>query len=80
MSDAIIQENNTTFPTDAKLRKKVIEKWNKIKTLLQLIIVNIMFVGYDSVFIFLYYTEMYQYVKRNLKKSLYACKKNKFIL
>jgi len=55
LSDAIVQENNTTFPTDAKLRKKVIEKWNKIKTLLQLIIVKFMSVGYDSVFFPMFY-------------------------
>ena len=30
MSDTTVQENNTTFPTDAKLCKKVIDKCNKI--------------------------------------------------
>ena len=30
LSDTTIQENNTTFPTDAKLCKKVIEKCNSI--------------------------------------------------
>ena len=30
LSDTIVQENNTTFPTDAKLSKKVIDKCNKI--------------------------------------------------
>jgi len=30
LSDTTVQENNTTFPTDAKLRKKVIDKCNKI--------------------------------------------------
>ena len=30
LSDTTVQENNTTFPTDAKLCKKVIEKCNKI--------------------------------------------------
>ena len=30
MSDTTVQENNTTFPTDAKLAKKVIDKCNKI--------------------------------------------------
>jgi IS5 family transposase len=30
LSDTTVQENNTTFPTDAKLCKKVIDKCNKI--------------------------------------------------
>lgn len=30
LSDTTVQENNTTFPTDAKLRKKVIDYCNKI--------------------------------------------------
>ena len=30
LSDTTVQENNTTFPTDAKLSKKVIDKCNKI--------------------------------------------------
>lgn len=30
LSDTTVQENNTTFPTDAKLAKKVIDKCNKI--------------------------------------------------
>lgn len=30
LSDTTVQENNTTFPTDAKLAKKVIEKCNSI--------------------------------------------------
>lgn len=30
MSDTTVQENNTTFPTDAKLAKKIIENCNKI--------------------------------------------------
>jgi IS5 family transposase len=30
LSDRTVQENNTTFPTDAKLRKKVIDNCNKI--------------------------------------------------
>lgn len=30
LSDTTVQENNTTFPTDAKLRKKVIDLCNKI--------------------------------------------------
>jgi len=30
LSDTTVQENNTSFPTDAKLCKKVIEKYNKI--------------------------------------------------
>lgn len=30
LSDTTVQENNTTFPTDAKLCKQVIEKCNKI--------------------------------------------------
>ena len=30
LSDTTVQENNTTFPTDAKLRKKVIDKCNKL--------------------------------------------------
>jgi len=30
MSDTTVQENNTTFPTDAKLAKKVIDRCNKI--------------------------------------------------
>jgi len=30
LSDTTVQENNTTFPTDAKLYKKVIDKCNKI--------------------------------------------------
>ncbi|MCH7534973.1 MAG: IS5 family transposase, partial [Bacteroidetes bacterium] len=30
LSDTTVQENNTTFPTDAKLAKKIIEKCNKI--------------------------------------------------
>ena len=30
LSDTTVQENNTTFPTDAKLCKKVIEKCNRI--------------------------------------------------
>jgi IS5 family transposase len=30
LSDTAVQENNTTFPTDAKLCKKVIDKCNKI--------------------------------------------------
>jgi len=30
LSDTSVQENNTSFPTDAKLCKKVIEKCNKI--------------------------------------------------
>lgn len=30
MSDTTVQENNTTFPTDAKLAKKIIDKCNKI--------------------------------------------------
>src|SRR5699024_7182377 len=30
LSDTTVQGNNTTFPTDAKLCKKVIEKCNKI--------------------------------------------------
>jgi IS5 family transposase len=30
LSDTTVQENNTTFPTDAKLRKKVIDRCNKI--------------------------------------------------
>ena len=30
LSDTTVQENNTTFPTDAKLCKKVIERCNKI--------------------------------------------------
>ena len=30
LSDSTVQENNTTFPTDAKLCKKVIDKCNKI--------------------------------------------------
>jgi IS5 family transposase len=32
LSDTTVQENNTTFPTDAKLCKKVIDKCNKIAT------------------------------------------------
>lgn len=30
LSDTTVQENNTTFPTDAKLAKKIIDKCNKI--------------------------------------------------
>jgi hypothetical protein len=30
LSDTTVQENNTTFPTDAKLCKKVINKCNQI--------------------------------------------------
>lgn len=30
LSDTTVQENNTTFPTDAKLRKKIIDYCNKI--------------------------------------------------
>ena len=30
LSDTTVQENNTTFPTDAKLCKKVIDKCNEI--------------------------------------------------
>ena len=30
LSDTTVQENNTTFPTDAKLYKKVIDRCNKI--------------------------------------------------
>lgn len=30
MSDTTVQENNTTFPTDAKLAKKIIDNCNKI--------------------------------------------------
>lgn len=30
LSDTTVQENNTTFPTDAKLAKKIIDKLNKI--------------------------------------------------
>jgi IS5 family transposase len=30
LSDTTVQENNTTFPTDAKLCKKVIDKCNQI--------------------------------------------------
>lgn len=30
LSDTTVQENNTTFPTDAKMRKKVIDHCNKI--------------------------------------------------
>ena len=30
LSDTTVQENNTTFPTDAKLCKKVIDKCNTI--------------------------------------------------
>ena len=30
LSDTTVQENNPTFPTDAKLCKKVIDKCNKI--------------------------------------------------
>ena len=30
MSDTTVQENNTTFPTDAKMCKKVIDKCDKI--------------------------------------------------
>ena len=30
LSDTTVQENNTSFPTDAKLCKKVIDKCNKI--------------------------------------------------
>jgi transposase, IS5 family len=30
LSDTTVQENNTTFPTEAKLSKKVIDKCNKI--------------------------------------------------
>jgi IS5 family transposase len=30
MSDTAVQQNNITFPTDAKLAKKIIYKCNKI--------------------------------------------------
>ena len=30
LSDTTVQENNTTFPTDAKLAKKVIDRCNSI--------------------------------------------------
>lgn len=30
LSDTTVQENNTTFPTDAKLSKKIIDRCNKI--------------------------------------------------
>ena len=30
LSDTTVQENNTTFPTDAKLAKKIIDRCNKI--------------------------------------------------
>ena len=30
LSDTTVQENNTTFPTDAKLAKKVIDRCNVI--------------------------------------------------
>ena len=30
MSDTTVQENNTTFPTDAKLAKKIIDKCNAL--------------------------------------------------
>lgn len=30
LSDTTVQQNNTTFPTDAKLSKKVIDKYNTI--------------------------------------------------
>lgn len=36
LSDSTVQENNTTFPTDAKLCKKVIDKCNKIAEKLEI--------------------------------------------
>lgn len=36
LSDSTVQENNTTFPTDAKLSKKVIDKCNKIAEKLEI--------------------------------------------
>lgn len=35
LSDTTVQENNTTFPTDAKLAKKIIDRYNRIELLRQ---------------------------------------------